>query len=84
MTVRKVKTVAELLERYATGERDFQGIDLEGRINRDVSLEGTDLRGINLANGNLAECPLNHINFSGANLQGVWFQSSSLRRCNFL
>ena len=31
----------------------------------------------------MAECPLNNINFSGANLQGVWFQSSSLRGANF-
>ena len=39
-------TAEELLERYAAGERDFPGIDLESRVERDISLEGADLRAL--------------------------------------
>ena len=83
MTIEQVKTTSELLRRYAAGERDFPGIDLESRVERDISLEGADLKGINLTGANLARCPLSGVNFSGANLQDVCFQISSIRGANF-
>jgi hypothetical protein len=83
MTTQKVKAASELLQRYAAGERDFQGLDLESRFKRDIPLIGADLSGINLAGSNLAECSLESVNFSRANLEGTWFQSSNLRNANF-
>ncbi|QLE49092.1 pentapeptide repeat-containing protein [Nostoc sp. C057] len=53
-------TAVELLERYAVGERDFAGVDLNG-----VDLSGAVLREINLDRADLSG-----VNFTGADLSG--------------
>ncbi|NEU82091.1 pentapeptide repeat-containing protein [Nostoc sp. UIC 10630] len=53
-------TAVELLERYAAGERDFAGVDLNG-----VDLSGAVLREINLDRADLTG-----VNFTGADLSG--------------
>ena len=60
-------TAEELLERYATGERDFKGVDLSG-----VDLKDAELRGINLSQANLSGTDL-----SGADLSGYGFQQNT-------
>ena len=56
-------TALELLQRYAEGERDFQG----------ANLSGADLQGANLSFANLSNA-----NLSDANLQGAWLQRTTL------
>ncbi|MEH1997491.1 MAG: pentapeptide repeat-containing protein [Nostoc sp.] len=55
-------TAEELLERYAAGERDFSGVNLEG-----VNLSGTELRGIILRGANLRQA-----NLRDSDLSGCW------------
>ncbi len=62
-------TAEELLERYAAGERDFAGVDLNG-----VNLSGAVLTGINLERADLST-----VNFSGADLSGYYGRSLSLK-----
>lgn len=62
-------SAAELLERYATGERDFAGVDLH-----EVDLSKTILTGINLDRADLSG-----VNFSGADLSGAYGKSYSPR-----
>ncbi len=56
-------TAGELLERYASGERDFSGVDLVG-----CNLSDADLPGINLSGANLNGSNLRYANLTGANL----------------
>lgn len=46
-------------------------------------LDGVDLAGCELANANLADCSLNHVNFANARLPDANFAHSSLRYANF-
>ena len=55
-------TREELLERYAAGERDFSGVDLEG-----VDLSNTELGCIILRRANLRQT-----NFRDSDLSGYW------------
>jgi uncharacterized protein YjbI with pentapeptide repeats len=57
-----VMTREELLERYATGERDFSGVDLES-----VDLSNTELRGIIFRRANLRQT-----NLKDSDLSGYW------------
>ena len=59
-------TAEELLKRYAAGERDFTGVDLN-----EVNLSGTDLSDINLTNANLIDANLTETSLSNANLTDV-------------
>ncbi|KAI9130830.1 pentapeptide repeat-containing protein [Acaryochloris sp. CCMEE 5410] len=53
-------TAEELLERYAAGERDFSGINLEG-----ADLSGHELQGIILRGANLRKVDLRDSDLSG-------------------
>lgn len=44
-------TAEELLERYATGERDFSGVDLSGASFEEVGFDRINLEGANLSGG---------------------------------
>ncbi|MCM1982099.1 pentapeptide repeat-containing protein [Lyngbya confervoides] len=73
---------AEVLNRYAEGERNFQGANLCGQSFCDKDLSGADftnadLRGVNFSNSTLKES-----DFSGANLKGVNFTHANLRGAN--
>jgi len=59
---------AELLHRYARGERDFDGLSLAGAQLQDAVLEGARFRGADL---------------SGANLQGADLSATDLRNARF-
>ena len=57
-------TVDELIQRYASGERNFANISLKG-----VSLKGADLRYINLKEADLSNSDLSDAILYGANLE---------------
>jgi uncharacterized protein YjbI with pentapeptide repeats len=78
-----VMTAEELLERYATGERDFKGITIWA-----ANFINADLRGIDLSGSNLKRVQMIAANLEGANLSGCIldagdFTSATLRRSNF-
>jgi uncharacterized protein YjbI with pentapeptide repeats len=82
----EVMTAEELLERYASGERDFAGIDLGGsRANRmfHPQLSHADLRGINLCGTNLEMVDFAFSDLSEARLFGACLSYSCLVRTNF-
>lgn len=56
-------TAEDILPRYATGERHFARLDLQG----------ADFRGANLANADFSECDLRGTRFDRANLAGARF-----------
>jgi len=59
-------TAAELLDKYANGERDFSGANLSG-----VDLYNANLIGANLSGANLSGADLYNANLIGANLSGA-------------
>ncbi|MDZ8140998.1 MAG: pentapeptide repeat-containing protein [Nostoc sp. DedQUE04] len=61
----------ELLQRYAAGERDFSGVDLEGANLVRANLSEANLRGANLARTSLREANLAYIFLEDANLEGA-------------
>jgi uncharacterized protein YjbI with pentapeptide repeats len=73
-----VMTAEELLERYAAGERDFSGIEIEA----SDELVGSNLTGINLSGAILAEMMLDRVDLSFANLRNAHFGQTSLCEAN--
>jgi len=63
----------EVLRRYATGERNFRGVNLRGQ-----SFKGEDLSGANFSGADIREA-----NFSGADIRGANFSKAYLRNANF-
>ncbi|MEO0948405.1 MAG: pentapeptide repeat-containing protein [Cyanobacteria bacterium J06641_5] len=59
-------TAAEILQRYAKGDRDFQRL----------SLQGANFQGTNLADANFSDCELQGANFGRANLTGANFREA--------
>ena len=79
-------TAEELLERYASGEREFSGIRIQANENEAI-FSGQDLSKINLA-GSVLSGNWNNINLSSALLFGVkgerWdLRGANLTRANF-
>jgi uncharacterized protein YjbI with pentapeptide repeats len=78
--------VEELYRRYAAGERDFPGVDLNhANLNvadvgdiRDLPAGQNDLRGINFSGANLTRADLSFVNLSGANLSSTNLESAIL------
>jgi len=66
-------TVAGLLDRYASGERDFRGVQLTGPNFANQDLSGANFRRALLPNAN----------FKGANLVGCNFREARLASANF-
>lgn len=77
-------TREELLERYAAGERDFSGVNLDG-----VNISGVDLNwsdedylfnsfGVDLSGLNLEFADMRGVNLSGVNLTGAKLRGSEL------
>lgn len=77
------QNVAELMERYAAGERDFRGAqwfgaDLRGVALDDVNLNGADL-GQSLLDGvSLSRAKLIHASLNGANAREATFDGADL------
>ena len=72
---RRHVSAAELLRRYADGERDFHGIDLTGE-----DLDCADLREIDLSNSDLTRTSLAEANLAEANLNDADMESTRLAR----
>jgi uncharacterized protein YjbI with pentapeptide repeats len=68
-------TAKELLERYATGERDFTRVKISGS---EEMLEGACLRGINLSDSRI-----DNLSFIGANLSSAVFRNTILWQTDF-
>jgi hypothetical protein len=77
----------ELLRRYASGERHFEGSDLMGadlagaNLHR-VSLRGANLAGANLTGANLVDTDLAYVELFGANFEGANLEGTNLGRSN--
>jgi uncharacterized protein YjbI with pentapeptide repeats len=65
----------ELLDRYASGDRDFRRLDLQG-----LSLRGVDLSACNLAGADLSEADLTEAILADAGLRDADLQSCRLHR----
>lgn len=77
-------SAADLLERYAAGERGFAGADLSGTLLRCLDLSGADLRDASLLEADLCGANLDGANLDGADLRlarlrGVSLRGASLR-----
>lgn len=70
-------TADELLQRYAAGQRDFQGVNLSGEI-----LSWADLTGANLSEANLSGVILNWSNLSHVKLRGANLSDCDLNWTN--
>src|SRR4030095_6918049 len=68
------ESVKELLDRYASGERNFAGTDLP---------DESDLSGVNLEGAHLERSWFHSANFSNANLKGVSFCYSNIKCADF-
>lgn len=69
-------TAEELLERYAAGERDFSGVDLQVADLREADLTGSNLEGANLTDAVLINAEFGVVSLErtiliGTNLEGV-------------
>ena len=81
-------TTDELLARYSSGERNFNGIELlrivgemgerDGIDGLITGLEGADLRGINLRGANLEKVDLSETNLTEADLFGAYLSEAAL------
>jgi uncharacterized protein YjbI with pentapeptide repeats len=76
-------TAAQLLERYAAGERRFRQIQLKKADLNRANLALIDLRGADLSYANLREADLSSADLRGACLDGVDFYKANLSRTNF-
>ena len=70
-------TAEELLERYAAGERDFSGVEIDFARFNDAKLSS-----INLSGAILFGAKLNRANLSRANLGSAWLEDANLCRAN--
>ena len=83
---------AEIMERYASGVRDFTGLDLSEIELPDVNLNlanlkeskliWANLQGATLWQANLSSTKLRHINLGGANLYAANLQGADLQGAN--
>ena len=72
------RSAEELLERWALGERYFQGAALENADLQDADLENADLGRSNLSGANLSRAMLSNVKFYKANLRGAVFCEANL------
>jgi len=72
-------TEHELLQRYAEGERDFQGANLQGAFLIDADLRDANLQGADLSFAFLMDADLRDATLSGANLKNAALHGTNLR-----
>jgi len=75
-------TREELLSKYAEGERNFTGVNLENADLREVDFEGVNLQKANLKNADLREADLEGVNLQKVNLQRSDLRLTNLRETN--
>ena len=76
-------TVEELLQRYATGQRDFSGVDLSETHLEEVCLEEINLEGANLKGTLFFRSNLRRAIFRNANLEGAEISMTLLDKTDF-
>jgi uncharacterized protein YjbI with pentapeptide repeats len=74
-----ITTAEQLLTAYASGQRDFQRINLP-----KAELSGVDLSGCNFTEANFQGADLRESNLSRCNLSRVNFKGARLRRTNLI
>ncbi|MEH2240017.1 pentapeptide repeat-containing protein [Nostoc sp.] len=67
----------EVLQRYAAGQRNFCGINLQG-----IHMRGVHLRGVNLSWADLSRASLMDVNLNEADLRGTCLKESFLILAN--
>ena len=82
------QSAEELLERYASGERDFRQANLSGAFLRnaalnDVILTDANLDGADLSGAQFADSQLTFSHFRGANLRGAMLNNADMRATIF-
>ncbi|MBW4564104.1 MAG: pentapeptide repeat-containing protein [Mojavia pulchra JT2-VF2] len=87
-----INTVATLVERYATGKRDFSRAELGNADLQGVNLKGSDLSYADLSEANLSDAnlrgtdlsftDLSQANLNNADLRGALLISANLRLAN--
>jgi isoamylase len=75
---------AEVVARYAAGERDFRGVSLHQAALAWANLSGADFAEADLREADLSQADLRHTNFRRANLRGVNLQGANLQGANLL
>ncbi len=80
-------TAEELLQRYAAGQRDFQGVNLSEEILSWADLTGANLSGANLSGvvlnwANLSQVKLRCANLSNADLNWANLEQADLQGAN--
>jgi hypothetical protein len=70
---------SELLEKYATGRRDFNSANLEDANLHDANLRGANLYGADLEDANLHGANLRGADLRGASLYGADLEDANLR-----
>jgi uncharacterized protein YjbI with pentapeptide repeats len=75
-------TAAQLLERYAAGEKRFREVLLKKVDLKGAKLPQIDLRGADLSNANFREADLSNADLRGACLDGADFYKAILIRVN--
>ena len=73
---------AELLQRYAAGERNFSGADLTGIQLNSSQEQEINLSGVNLRGANLSEAHLVQVNLSNADLSNSFLNRANLEKAN--
>ena len=90
----RIDAVAQILVRYAAGERSFAGLDLDDKTyNFDgLNLEGANFstsfivgtfRGANLTRANFSNTNVKTCDFRGANLRGATFEGAAIDAAEF-
>ena len=75
-------TAAQLLERYASGERRFRQVQLKKVDLKGANLAQIELRGADLSNANLREADLSNADLRDACLDGADLYNANLSRAN--
>jgi len=75
MNAPQPKSFKELLARYAGGERNFAGVELDEDAENDLS--GARLDGIDLSQSLIIA------SFRGASLRGAVFREANVKTCDF-
>jgi uncharacterized protein YjbI with pentapeptide repeats len=76
-------TAAQLLERYASGEKKIGRVQLKKADLKGANLAQIDLRGADLSGANLREADLSNANLKEACLDGADLYKANLTRTNF-
>jgi uncharacterized protein YjbI with pentapeptide repeats len=80
----KVMTAEELLERYASGERDFSRAELSNTNLSELDLSGSDFTEAHMEGVILQGACLQNCNFLSASLSNANLINTDLRESNFL